>query len=145
MVGNTAADKMIDVTEYLQQQPAGLATLSFLLAREVRYSGDTQDGDGISIVSSEGATNSRPRLKLVLAALTPPVVTGVTNNANHTITLGFSGAAGQTYQVLASTNMALAITNWTTLLTTNLATTNWVYIDTQATNFPRRFYRAVGQ
>lgn len=145
VVGNTAADKMIDVTEYLQQQPAGLATLSFLLAREVRYSGDTQDGDGISIVSSEGATNSRPRLKLVLAALTPPVVTGVTNNANHTITLGFSGAAGQTYQVLASTNMALAITNWTTLLTTNLATTNWVYIDTQATNFPRRFYRAVGQ
>jgi hypothetical protein len=47
------------------------------------------------------------------------------------------------YRILATTNIALNATNWSTLLTTNL-TTNFPYLyyrDTNTTNFPRRFYR----
>jgi hypothetical protein len=139
VAGSTAAERTIDVTDFLKRNPG--TDYSFLLAREVRYSGDTQDTDGISIVSTEGSSTTSPRLKLVLT--TPPAITGVINNANHTFTIGFLGAIGQTYQVQGSTN--LASTNWTTLLTTNITSTNWVYIDTQATNFPLRYYRAVSQ
>ena len=51
-----------------------------------------------------------------------------------------SGAAGQTYTVLVTTNVALPLANWSTVLTTNLSGSSATILDNQATN-QRRFYR----
>jgi hypothetical protein len=52
-----------------------------------------------------------------------------------------SGAAGQTYTVLVTTNAALPLADWSTVLTTNLSGSSAAIQDNQATN-QRRFYRA---
>jgi len=55
--------------------------------------------------------------------------------------LSFSGAAGSNYVLQASTNLV----NWTPLFT-NTATSNMFDLfDSQATNFPYRFYRVLQQ
>jgi hypothetical protein len=51
-----------------------------------------------------------------------------------------SGATGQNYTVLASTNLALYLSNWSAVLTTNLSASPASIQDNQATN-QRRFYR----
>ena len=51
-----------------------------------------------------------------------------------------SGAMGQTYTVLVATNVARPLTNWSTLLITNLSVSPAFIQDNQATN-QRRFYR----
>lgn len=60
---NNSVDRLIDVTKYLHDA-AGF-DVSFLIARDVRFYGDDQDNDGISIVSNEGNPASGPRLLLV--------------------------------------------------------------------------------
>jgi hypothetical protein len=140
VAGATAASRTIDVTRFLKSHPG--TDFSFLLAREVRYDGDSQDTDGMSVVSTEGNPASGPQLQLVFTVLpAAPRIVGVTRNADQTLTLGFAGTPGQTYQVQAATNLAAG--SWLTLQTTNLASTNWVYVETQATNLPARFYRAL--
>jgi hypothetical protein len=66
----------------------------------------------------------------------PPQFSSVVFNAGA---FGFSvnGTAGQSYLVQVSTNLL----NWTTLFTTNPATFPFVWNDSAAPNFPRRFYR----
>jgi hypothetical protein len=51
-----------------------------------------------------------------------------------------SGLTGQTYTILASTNLTLPMSNWVTVLTTNLSTSPAFIEDNQATN-KQRFYR----
>jgi hypothetical protein len=51
-----------------------------------------------------------------------------------------SGAAGTNYTVLASTNAALPLPNWSPVLTTNLPGSSAFIQDNQATT-QRRFYR----
>ena len=52
-----------------------------------------------------------------------------------------SGTAGQDYTVLTATNPALPLSNWSTLLTTNLSGNSAFILDNQATN-KQRLYRA---
>ena len=55
--------------------------------------------------------------------------------------LGFAGALGSNYVLQASTNLL----NWTPI-STNLALTNYFsWLDPQATNYPRRYYRVQRQ
>ncbi len=56
-----------------------------------------------------------------------------------TFRIQLSGGAGETYRVDASTNL----TDWTTLLLTNLPTSVLAFNDLSATNYPTRFYRSV--
>jgi hypothetical protein len=66
----TSSDRTIDVTD-LVRNAAG-SDVSFLLTREVRYYGDSQDGDGMAIVSREGDAVNGPRLQLLLAQEATP-------------------------------------------------------------------------
>ena len=65
VAGATPQDCMIDVTKFIREHPTN--DLSFLLAREVRFSADVEDSDGLSIVSKEGDANNGPRLLLIRA------------------------------------------------------------------------------
>ncbi len=68
VAGPTQATKTIDVTDFIRS--AAGSNVSFLMARLVHFYGDAQDGDGVSIVSTEGNSANGPRLQLVLT--TPP-------------------------------------------------------------------------
>jgi polygalacturonase len=61
--------------------------------------------------------------------------------SNGSLTLDFTGIPNATYWVEVATNLA-SPANWT-IITTNVAGSNgqWQFTDTQATNFPQRFYR----
>ncbi len=64
VAGATAADRTIDVTDYLRAHPG--TNVSFLLVRPVGFFGDVQNSDGISIVSKESSAANGPRLSLVM-------------------------------------------------------------------------------
>ncbi|MDB6125497.1 MAG: hypothetical protein JWQ71_4490 [Pedosphaera sp.] len=71
----------------------------------------------------------------------PFSITGIATRADRNMTLQFLGASGQTYFVQAASDLSLS--NWLTI-STNVAASNgvWSLNDLQATNFPKRFYRA---
>jgi hypothetical protein len=59
----TSADRTVNVTDFVRGAPG--FDISFLLAREVRYYGDVQDNDGLSILTREGDSATGPRLVIV--------------------------------------------------------------------------------
>ncbi len=59
----TPADRIVNVTDFVRSR-AGFEA-SFLLAREVRFYGDVQDDDGLSILAREGDPANGPRLVIV--------------------------------------------------------------------------------
>lgn len=69
----------------------------------------------------------------------PPVLSNpaFTNSSRFKFT--FSGDAGLTYTVQATTNLSV----WTNLFSTNPATLPVLWTDTAATNLSRRFYRVI--
>jgi hypothetical protein len=66
----------------------------------------------------------------------------VTGNADGSVTMDLTGGAGSTYIVQATTDLATGI--WLPLATNVLDTNGvWQFTDTDATNFPQRFYRSM--
>ena len=61
----------------------------------------------------------------------------VSRSTNGAMDLSVDGSAGLRYLVEASTNLV----NWSWLAARTNLTGNVQFIDTTATNFPRRFYR----
>ncbi len=121
----TSQDRMIDVTRFLREHPG--SDVSFLLAREVRFQGDTQDADSLSIVSGEANANTGPRLILVTGTPAPPSITQqpigqtVVESQSVTFTVTASSSTPITYQwrfrgadISDATNSTYTLTNVTT-------------------------------
>ena len=67
-----------------------------------------------------------------------------TKAANGALKFTFNNTPGALFNVLASTNLSTALTNWTVLSNaTEIADGHFQFTDAQATNFARRFYRVV--
>ena len=77
-----------------------------------------------------------------LTVLVPPSITGILPNTDGSLTLNFTGGAGQTYLVQATTNLIPPVV-WQTL-STNVAgqDSTWQLTDTNTLDCPARFYRA---
>jgi uncharacterized lipoprotein YddW (UPF0748 family) len=90
------------------------------------------------------ATGNMYEQDLVLGASAPPIITGCSLLVSGEFQLQFNGATGTNYCVLASTNLALPLSNWTVLggVTEN-SPGQFQFTDPQATNFPARFYRVL--
>jgi hypothetical protein len=70
--------------------------------------------------------------------LTPPVILG-----GDSLQFTFTNTPGASFTVAATTNLALALSNWATLgAMTEVAPGLYLFTDTQAFNTPQRFYRA---
>jgi hypothetical protein len=71
-----------------------------------------------------------------------PAISGITLNADRSVTMFFHGGTGETYRVLAATNLVPGA--WLPV-STNVADAdgNWTLTDFAPTNLPQRFYRAV--
>jgi hypothetical protein len=78
-------------------------------------------------------------------AATPTTAITLTNAArlgNGAFQFGFTNIPGATFTALASTNVALPLSNWTSLgLVTQFSSGQYQFTDFQATNNPQRFYR----
>lgn len=104
------------------------------------YSGT--DNFVYAIVDTFGAAAVGTVTVIVHAGNMPlPSITSITQMLDGTIKLDCSGAAGQSYLIQASTN--LASQSWSTLATNVAGTNGWLtFIDLNASNHPTRFYRA---
>jgi autotransporter-associated beta strand protein len=72
--------------------------------------------------------------------LTPAAISGFGPLVGGSFPLTFSGASGQTYQILSSTDVALPTANWTVLTNSTFGAGPVTYTDTTATN-AQRYYR----
>jgi hypothetical protein len=69
------------------------------------------------------------------------VLTNPTKLPNGTFVFAFTNAAGATFSALATTNLALPRTNWTTLgAVTEISPGIFQFSDSQAATNPQRFY-----
>jgi hypothetical protein len=110
VAGPVPAQYTIDVTSFLQNYAS--STVSFLLARGVRFTGDAQDGDGVSIVSREGSPSAGPSLRLIFNQA-PPTLQSPQMNADGVFSFTLVGAAGVSYLIQISTDLV----NWTAVET----------------------------
>jgi hypothetical protein len=92
----------------------------------------------------DGQGGTAPGLINVLVG-PPPTnsIAGTVLNGDGTVTLNFVGVADYTYQVDATTNLKPPVV-WTTVSTNtaDIIDGTWQFTDTQATNYPNRFYRS---
>ena len=73
---------------------------------------------------------------------TPIVLNNAAKLSGGAFQIGFSNAPGASFTALATTNLALPYSNWTTLgSVTQISSGQYQFTDTQATNKSQRFYR----
>jgi uncharacterized repeat protein (TIGR03803 family) len=93
----------------------------------------------VTVTNLGGSTNSIPATLTVLyqpATLLPSQLAyGPTG-----FQLVFSGPPGQTYEILASSNLLAAMSNWTIIGTGTFTSNNVVFIDTNAVNNTVQYY-----
>jgi hypothetical protein len=75
VAGPTPGTKNIDVTSFLKQ--AASTNLSLMLVREVRFAGDVQNNDGVSIISTSANPTAGPVLAVAMNAV-PPLTAQIT-------------------------------------------------------------------
>lgn len=94
-------------------------------------------GSGLNWDTNLLTTNGT--LAIVLA---PPVITNITPAPPGLIIAGTNGLPGTSYYVLTTTNLALPVTNWTSLAT-NLfdATGTFIFTNSFAPVLPQQYYR----
>jgi autotransporter-associated beta strand protein len=84
--------------------------------------------------------NTGSAVQLVVAPLAPPVLAGATYLGGGGFSLSFSGGNGQSYRVLASTNISTPLTNWLVLTNGVFGAGTVNFTDTAATG-RQKFYR----
>jgi len=93
----------------------------------------------VDVTSTGGSTNSAPATLTVIYQ-TPNIVGGQMMLGGSGFQLTFSGSVGQTYEVLASDDMTVPVSEWTVIGSGTFGSTNVVFTDTDATNYTNRFY-----
>jgi len=141
-----AADVPVEfvVTPQAQAALAGDGELSLEL-----FSLSNVGGPGtVSYASREDSDPARqPQLMLVTTTApvvpTPPQITNIVQSGIGNFTLSGTGPASMSYRILAATNIALPLTNWTAISTGSFVGGTFTSTDIQASNHPLRFYRVV--
>lgn len=106
----------------------GLASFQFIATNSATGVGFGPLSVGLVITNSAALPPTNPPPTLAVAGFT-----------NGQISLLIGGDAGQSYTMQASTNLV----NWSNLLTTNPPVLPFIWTDTAASNFSRRFYRVI--
>jgi len=78
---------------------------------------------------------------LAVIAIVPPALSGATLLGGGGFQLTFSGPGGQTYEVLTSTNLLLAMTNWTVLTNGTFGASPVTVTNSVAPGSPAGYYR----
>ncbi len=72
-----------------------------------------------------------------------PVIIGQTTLGNGDFQITFTGPSGQTYKVVATTDLTQPIGSWTQLSTGTFGAIPAIYTDAGAASQPQRFYRVI--
>jgi autotransporter-associated beta strand protein len=80
---------------------------------------------------------------LSVCSLAPPQFTSIAPGAGGSFTLSGTGPAGAGYRIFATSELSLPFSNWTVVATGIFSGGAFSFTNTQATNFPQQFYRAV--
>jgi hypothetical protein len=92
-------------------------------------------------VDNSGNSTIDVRIVPPVPSANPPRIGGITISGGNVVISGTNGTAGADYYVLASTNVALSLTNWTRLSTNQFGPGGgFSFTNTINPNFPRRFY-----
>jgi hypothetical protein len=95
-------------------------------------------GDYFVVVSASGGSSTSAVATLTVNVV-PSSIATVAENADHSVTLGLSGAVGGTYVVDATTNI---LGGWVPIATNTMGTNGAAqFTDPEAANFQQRFYR----
>jgi len=78
--------------------------------------------------------SSGSKVQLVVRPLIAPVLASTASYGAGGFSVSFSGASGQSYRVLASTNLCLPLTSWTVLTNGTFGPGEVNYTDSAATN-----------
>ena len=78
---------------------------------------------------------------LSVLSLGAPQISGFELGAGGSFSLSGTGPSGQGYQILTTTNLALPLSQWVAVSTGVFTNGAFSFIDTQATNYSRRYYR----
>ena len=88
-----------------------------------------------------GGLSYGSNLSFTTPGMTPPVIGDIARLGDGSFQLSFANAPGASFTVLASTNVALPLSNWTVLgAATEIAPGSYRFIDPQAANSPVKFY-----
>ena len=72
--------------------------------------------------------------------LPQPVINSVSLSGSSLIFSGTNGTAGQSYTVLSSTNLTVALTNWIPVVTNTLGAGSFSITNTVVPGAPQKFY-----
>ena len=79
---------------------------------------------------------------MIVTIMPPIILTQPTRLTNGTFQFSFTNMPNWPFTVLGTTNVALPFSNWTPLPgLTEAPLGQFQFVDAQATNIPRRFYR----
>jgi len=94
------------------------------------------------IVSNAAGTATSTSVTLTVTPLTPPTLSDLVVLGDGNFQFNATGGNGQNYRVWASTNVALTpiTSTWTLLSSGTFGASPVTFTDTQATNYPQRFY-----
>ena len=80
----------------------------------------------------------------VYYAAGPGKIKTITRLSNGSVQLGFTNVTDAIFPVLATTNLTQSLSNWTQIGLASespVGSGQFPFTDTQATNYPQRFYR----
>ena len=95
-----------------------------------------------AVATNNAGTTNGSDLTFTTVAIPPSLLRNVTRLGNGSLQFTFTNAPGQSFTVLASTNLSVPTTNWTVLGPAIEGPAGaFQFNDPQATNNARRFYR----
>jgi autotransporter-associated beta strand protein len=121
--------------------PARFALLRYATLNAFAFELDALPGTAhLGSLSNNAAAGT---VELIVTPAAPPQFASVGSDAGGSFALSGSGPEGATYRVFATTNLTLPFSAWTEVATGSFSGGVFTFTDTQATNFPQRFYRTV--
>jgi hypothetical protein len=96
-------------------------------------------GYSVSVTNAYGAVTSSPA---ALTIILPPTFTTTSDSSSNSVISGTGGVTNGTYYVLASTNIALPLNQWTPIATNQFdASGDFIFTNPMSTNVLQRFFR----
>lgn len=96
----------------------------------------------LTVTAVDGNLTNSVAVDLVVTALTPPVLGNVASAGPQSVGFNFSGLNGQSYHVLATTNLSLPLSGWE-VVTNGYFGAGAIYFSDSTTNTASKFYRII--
>ena len=106
-------------------------------------SAQSTNAGGYSVVVTNMSGGVSSAVATLTVVVSPPQVTSALSDLTGSFTASGIGPTGEVYRVLATSNLSLPLTNWAGVDSGVFTGGVFMFTDTQATNYPQRFYRIV--